>query len=46
MFCEELGLKADETAFIRIGYSSFPLKNRPIYTRETGGLLTRKGQGF
>ncbi len=44
MFCEELGLKLEETAFIRIGYSSFPLKNRPIYTRETGGLLTRQGQ--
>tara|TARA_B100000614_G_scaffold259935_1_gene285636 strand:- start:1056 stop:3296 length:2241 start_codon:yes stop_codon:yes gene_type:complete len=44
MFCDELGLKLEETAFIRIGYSSFPLKNRPVYTRETGGLLTRKGQ--
>lgn len=44
MFCEELGLKLEETAFIRVGYSSFPLKNRPIFTRETGGLLTRGGQ--
>ena len=44
MFAEELGLKPEKTAFVRVAYSSFPLKNRPIYTRETGGLLTRKGQ--
>lgn len=44
MFAEELGLKPEKTAFVRVAYSSFPLKNRPVYTRETGGLLTRKGQ--
>jgi len=44
MFAEELGLSRDKTAFVRVAYSSFPLKNRPVYTRETGGLLTRKGQ--
>ena len=44
MFCEELGLVPDETAFVQVGYSSFPLENRPVFTRETGGLLTKKGQ--
>jgi ATP-dependent DNA helicase DinG len=44
MFCEELGLDLAETAFIKVGYSSFPVENRPVYTRETGGLLTRQGQ--
>jgi len=45
MFCEELGLVLDETAFVQVGYSSFPLENRPVFTRETGGLLTKNGQG-
>jgi ATP-dependent DNA helicase DinG len=44
MFCEELGLRPEATAFVRVAYSSFPLSNRPVYTRETGGLLTKKGQ--
>ena len=44
MFAEELGLRPEKTAFVRVGYSSFPLEHRPIYTRETGGLLTKRGQ--
>lgn len=33
IFCNSLGLKEEETCFIKIG-SSFPVKNRPIYAKK------------
>lgn len=44
IFCEELGINKDETAFIRVNYSSFPVSNRPIYTKLKGGKLNWKGK--
>jgi Rad3-related DNA helicase len=44
VFCEELGLKSEETTFIKIDYSSFPMENRPIYTHLTGGNLNYGGK--
>ena len=40
IFCDELGLKKEETAFLQIDYSSFPLSNRPIYTSKVGGKMS------
>ena len=40
VFCSELGLDKEDTTFIRINYSSFPLENRPIYTHIIGGNLS------
>jgi len=44
VFCTELGLNPDETTFIKIDYSSFPIENRPIYTHLVGGNLNYKGK--
>ena len=46
IFGRELGLKPEETAFIKVEYSPFPEKNRPIYTHIKGGKLSRKERGF
>ena len=39
-FCKELGLNREETAFVRVRYSPFPSKNRPIVTKYQGGNLS------
>lgn len=44
IFCEELGLNKEETCFIQVNYSSFPLTNRPVYTSMVGGKLNYKGR--
>lgn len=44
VFCEELGLNPNETTFLKIDYSPFPLENRPIYTHLTGGNLNYGGK--
>ena len=46
IFGRELGLKADETTFIKVDYSPFPEQNRPIYTHIKGGKLSRKDRGL
>ena len=46
IFGRELGLKPEETAFIKVDYSPFPEKNRPIYTHIKGGKLSRKDRGL
>ena len=46
IFGRELGLKPEETAFIKVDYSPFPEKNRPIYTHIKGGKLSRKDRGM
>ena len=46
IFGRELGLKADETTFIKVDYSPFPEQNRPIYTHIKGGKLSRKERGM
>ena len=46
IFGRELGLNADETTFIKVDYSPFPEKNRPIYTHIKGGKLSRKERGL
>ncbi len=46
IFGRELGLKPDETTFIKVDYSPFPEKNRPIYTHIKGGKLSRKERGL
>ena len=46
IFGKELGLNADETAFIKVEYSPFPEQNRPIYTHIKGGKLSRKDRGL
>jgi len=40
IFCDELGLKKEDTAYLEIGYSSFPISNRPIYTSKVGGKMS------
>tara|TARA_R110002012_G_scaffold315755_1_gene530008 strand:- start:4137 stop:6404 length:2268 start_codon:yes stop_codon:yes gene_type:complete len=45
-FGKELGLKKDNTCFIRVNYSPFKESNRPIYTAVKGGKLSRKDKGF
>ena len=44
VLCDDLGLDKDETVFIRINYSSFPIENRPIITNVVGGNLSFKGR--
>tara|TARA_R110002110_G_scaffold143888_3_gene332809 strand:+ start:8772 stop:10652 length:1881 start_codon:yes stop_codon:yes gene_type:complete len=44
VFCEELGLEPDDTTFIKLEYSPFPIDNRPIFTHIKGGSLTYKGK--
>ena len=44
VLCDELGLNPDESVFIRINYSSFPLENRPVFTNIIGGNLSFKGR--
>lgn len=39
IYREELGLDASTTAFVQVGYSSFPLANRPVYTHTVGGKM-------
>ena len=39
IYREELGLDASTTAFVEVGYSSFPLANRPVYTHTVGGKM-------
>ena len=46
IFGRELGLKADETTYIKVDYSPFPEQNRPIYTHIKGGKLSRKDRGL
>jgi Rad3-related DNA helicase len=46
IFGRELGLKPDETTFIKVEYSPFPEQNRPIYTHIKGGKLSRKDRGL
>jgi Rad3-related DNA helicase len=46
IFGRELGLKPEETTFIKVEYSPFPEQNRPIYTHIKGGKLSRKERGF
>ncbi|MBP98484.1 hypothetical protein CMK18_21245 [Candidatus Poribacteria bacterium] len=46
IFGRELGLKPDETTFIKVDYSPFPEQNRPIYTHIKGGKLSRKDRGL
>ncbi len=39
IFTDELGLNRDETTFIEVKYSSFPVGNRPIITTIKGGKM-------
>lgn len=39
VFIEELGLKKNRTAIIRVSNSSFPSKSRPLLTGVKGGLM-------
>ena len=38
VFCRTLGIPTNETAFIRVGESSFPVENRPIYALNAAQL--------
>jgi len=40
IFCDEIGLNKEDTAFLQINYSSFPLSNRPIYSSKVGGKMS------
>jgi len=42
-YCAELGLDPAETTFIRVRYSPFPSKNRPVITKLVGGNLSHRG---
>ena len=44
VFCDELGLDMNDTTFIKLNYSPFPIDNRPIYTHIKGGSLNYKGK--
>ena len=46
IFGRELGLKPEETTYIKVDYSPFPEQNRPIYTHIKGGKLSRKERGL
>ncbi len=46
IFGRELGLKPEETTYIKVGYSPFPEHHRPIYTHIKGGKLSRKERGL
>jgi Rad3-related DNA helicase len=46
IFGRELGLKPEETTYIKVEYSPFPEKNRPIFTHIKGGKLSRKERGL
>jgi len=39
IYQQELGLNPETTAFVQVGYSSFPLANRPVYTHHVGGKM-------
>ena len=39
IYQQELGLNPATTAFVQVGYSSFPLANRPVYTHHVGGKM-------
>ena len=45
IFGRELGLKPENTAFIKVHYSPFPAKNRPVFTHIKGGSLSRANRG-
>jgi len=45
IFGRELGLNQDDTAFVKVHYSPFPEKNRPVYTHIKGGSLSRANRG-
>jgi len=39
IYQQELGLEKDNTAFVQVAYSSFPLANRPVFTHTVGGKM-------
>ena len=44
IFGRELGLEESDTAFVKVHYSPFPEKNRPIYTHIKGGKLSKSAR--
>lgn len=44
IFARELGLDVKDTAFVKVHYSPFPEKNRPVYTHIKGGKLSRSAR--
>jgi len=46
IFSKELGLNEKDTCFIKVDYSPFEEKNRPIFTHMKGGKLSKKEKGF
>ena len=46
IFSKELGLKEENTCFIKVDYSPFKESNRPVFSSLKGGKLSRKEKGF
>ena len=44
IFGRELGLEEKDTAFVKVHYSPFPEKNRPVYTHIKGGKLSKSAR--
>jgi Rad3-related DNA helicase len=45
IFSKELGLKQENTCFIKVDYSPFEEKNRPVFSSIHGGKLSKAGMG-
>jgi len=48
IFMEELGLNADETVYLRVNESTFPVSKRPLAIKRNGGLMiwNKEAQGI